>query len=194
MLFGGFQGVVTVYGPGCAAQPGPRGCRSTTSAFAVASKDNGTFRQQSRPAERKTMIDRAHDLPIIRQAEALRVSRSSVYYLPRSVPEADLAIMRRLDRLHLEYPFAGSEAPDFPRQRSAHCPLTLGNVGGSPTPGNHTAETGLAGRGASRRTWEWRKQKPPVSPLISRIILKNRRNSTRFRSIRLAPNQKANPT
>ena len=87
------------------------------------------------------MIDRAHDLPIIRQAEALRVSRSSVYYLPRSVPEADLAIMRRLDRLHLEYPFAGSEAPDFPRQRPAHCPLTLGNVGGSPTPGNHTAET-----------------------------------------------------
>ena len=54
------------------------------------------------------MIDRAHDLPIIRQAEALRVSRSSVYYLPRLVPEADLAIMRRLDRLHLEYPFAGA--------------------------------------------------------------------------------------
>jgi hypothetical protein len=37
------------------------------------------------------------------------------------------------------------EAPDFPRQRPAHCPLTLGNVGGSPTPGTHTAETGLAG-------------------------------------------------
>ena len=183
MLFGRFPGVVTAYGPGCAAQPGPRGCRSTTSAFAVASKDNGTFRQQSRPAERKTMIDRAHDLPIIRQAEALRVSRSSVYYLPRSVPEADLAIMRRLDRLHLEYPFAGSEAPDFPRQRPAHCPLTLGNVGGSPTPGNHTAETGLAGWGARIRTWEWRNQNPPVSPLISRIILKNRRNSTRFQSI-----------
>src|SRR5258707_14287078 len=160
-----------------------RGCRSSTSAFAVASKDNGTFRQQSRPAERKTMIDRSHDLPIIRQAEALRVSRSSVYYLPCSVPEADLAIMRRLDRLHLEYPFAGSEAPDFPRQRPAHCPLTLGNVGGSPTPGNHTAETGLAGWGARIRTWEWRNHNPPVSPLISRIILKNRRNSTRFRSI-----------
>jgi putative transposase len=54
------------------------------------------------------MIDRAHDLPITRQAEALCVSRSSVYYLPRPVPEADLAIMRRLDRLHLEYPFAGA--------------------------------------------------------------------------------------
>jgi putative transposase len=54
------------------------------------------------------MIDRAHDLPITRQAEALNVSRSSVYYLPRPVPETDLLIMRRLDRLHLEFPFAGS--------------------------------------------------------------------------------------
>ena len=54
------------------------------------------------------MIDRAHDLPIAKQAEVLRISRGSVYYLPRPVPEADLAIMRRLDRLHLEFPFAGS--------------------------------------------------------------------------------------
>ena len=54
------------------------------------------------------MIDREHDLPISKQAEVLRISRSSVYYLPRPVPEADLAIMRRLDRLHLEFPFAGS--------------------------------------------------------------------------------------
>ena len=54
------------------------------------------------------MIDRAHDLPITRQAEAPNISRGSVYYLPRLVPQADLAIMRRLDRLHLEFPFAGS--------------------------------------------------------------------------------------
>src|SRR5271168_2670769 len=54
------------------------------------------------------MIDRAHDLPITKQAEALNISRGSVYYLPRPVLEADLAIMRRLDRLHLELPFAGS--------------------------------------------------------------------------------------
>ena len=54
------------------------------------------------------MIDRAHDLPITKQAEALNISRGSVYYLPRSVSEADLATMRRLDRLHLEFPFAGS--------------------------------------------------------------------------------------
>src|SRR5258708_11614435 len=52
------------------------------------------------------------------------------------------------------------EAPDFPRQRPAHCPLTLGNVGGSPTPGNHTAETGLAGWGARIRTSELQKLRP----------------------------------
>jgi len=54
------------------------------------------------------MIDRNHDLPITKQAEILRISRGSVYYLPRPVSDADLAIMRRLDRLHLEYPFAGA--------------------------------------------------------------------------------------
>jgi putative transposase len=54
------------------------------------------------------MIDRAHDLPVSTQAKVLRISRGSVYYKPRPVPDADLAIMRRLDRLHLEFPFAGS--------------------------------------------------------------------------------------
>ena len=54
------------------------------------------------------MIDREHDLPITKQAAVLNISRSSVYYLPRPVPDADLAIMRRLDQLHLEFPFAGS--------------------------------------------------------------------------------------
>ena len=54
------------------------------------------------------MIDRGHDLPIATQAKVLNVSRGSVYYKPRPAPEADLAIMRRLDRLHLEFPFAGS--------------------------------------------------------------------------------------
>ena len=54
------------------------------------------------------MIDRNHDLPITRQAKALGISRGSVYYLPRPVPAADLAVMRRMDELHLEFPFAGS--------------------------------------------------------------------------------------
>ena len=54
------------------------------------------------------MIDRSHALPIAKQAKALGISRSSVSDLPRSVPAADLAIMRRMDEIHLEFPFAGS--------------------------------------------------------------------------------------
>ena len=54
------------------------------------------------------MIDREHDLPIARQAEVLSISRGSVYYRPRAVSTADLAIMRRIDELHLQFPFAGS--------------------------------------------------------------------------------------
>ena len=54
------------------------------------------------------MIDRGHDLPLVRQADLLRLSRSTLYYEPRPVPAAELAIMRRIDELHLDYPFAGS--------------------------------------------------------------------------------------
>ena len=54
------------------------------------------------------MIDREHDLPITKQAKVLHISRGTVYYRPRPVSMNDLEIMRRLDRLHLEFPFAGS--------------------------------------------------------------------------------------
>ena len=54
------------------------------------------------------MIDRGHDLPLGRQAELLKLTRSSVYYEPRPMPAVELAIMRQLDGLHLDYPFAGS--------------------------------------------------------------------------------------
>jgi putative transposase len=54
------------------------------------------------------MIDRDHGLSLGRQAKALGISRGSVYYLPRPASDADLALMRRIDALHLEHPFAGS--------------------------------------------------------------------------------------
>ncbi len=54
------------------------------------------------------MIDRLHALPLSRQAEELGISRGSVYYAPRPVSASDLALMRRMDELHLDYPFAGS--------------------------------------------------------------------------------------
>jgi len=54
------------------------------------------------------MIDREHDLPVTRQAKVLNISRGSVYYLPRPVPPRDLILMRRMDELHMDYPFAGA--------------------------------------------------------------------------------------
>src|SRR5215212_4995187 len=54
------------------------------------------------------MIDRSHGLSITSQAKSLNISRSSVHRLPRAVPAADLALMRRMDELHLDFPFAGS--------------------------------------------------------------------------------------
>jgi len=54
------------------------------------------------------MIMGEHELSITKQAKALRISRGSVYYLPRPVSATDLEIMRLLDRLHLDFPFAGS--------------------------------------------------------------------------------------
>jgi putative transposase len=54
------------------------------------------------------MIDATHALSITRQARLLGLSRASVYYTPRPFAETDLLIMRRLDELHLELPFAGS--------------------------------------------------------------------------------------
>ena len=54
------------------------------------------------------MIDRDHDLSAARQATALEISRGSVCYRAWPTSGADLALMRRIDELHLEYPFAGS--------------------------------------------------------------------------------------
>ena len=54
------------------------------------------------------MIDREHELAISRQGELLQLSRSSLYYEPRAVSPTILALMRRIDELHLNYPFAGS--------------------------------------------------------------------------------------
>jgi putative transposase len=60
------------------------------------------------------MIDRDHTLSITKQAGLLGMSRSSVYYLPRPTSAADLALMRVIDELHLEFPFMGA------RQLSRH--------------------------------------------------------------------------
>lgn len=54
------------------------------------------------------MIERDHELSVTRQAKVLRISRSTVYSKPRPISAEDLALMRRIDELHLDYPFAGA--------------------------------------------------------------------------------------
>jgi len=81
------------------------------------------------------MIDREHDLALTRQAKILKLSRSGLYYRPRPAPPADLAVMRRIDELHLDYPFAGSrmlrdllrgEGVEIGRQRVARMMKRMG--------------------------------------------------------------------
>ena len=54
------------------------------------------------------MIDRTHPLPMVRQCQLLALA--TAYYQPTLVVSADLALMRRIDVLHLAHPFAGANA------------------------------------------------------------------------------------
>ena len=105
-------GASEVFGSGNTAPSAPAiDVKSLHAKIGELTLENDFFRRRAHQggiAERKAMIDRKHDLSITKQAEILKVSRGSVYYLPRPVSSADLEIMRQLDRLHLEYPFAGS--------------------------------------------------------------------------------------
>ena len=54
------------------------------------------------------MITRTHALPVVRQCQLLALSRATAYYQPTPVSAADLALMRWIDALHLDHPFAGA--------------------------------------------------------------------------------------
>ena len=54
------------------------------------------------------MIDRNPKLPVSPQAKLLDISRSEVYYQPKPMSPRDQMLMNRIDRLHLELPFAGA--------------------------------------------------------------------------------------
>ena len=66
------------------------------------------------------MIDPGHKLPITRQAKLVNVSRGGVYYLPVPTSAADLALMRRIDELHLDFPFAGARMLRDMLRREGH--------------------------------------------------------------------------
>jgi len=54
------------------------------------------------------MIDRTHELSVVRQCQILALPRSTAYYQPQPIADTDLALMRRIDEWHLEHPFAGA--------------------------------------------------------------------------------------
>lgn len=90
------------------------------------------------------MIDRTHALPLTQQAAALGISRGAVYYAPRETSAFTLALMRRMDELHLDYPWMGARLlkkklrPDFPgvgRRRVGKLMRVMGIVAMVPQPG-----------------------------------------------------------
>jgi putative transposase len=90
------------------------------------------------------MIDRTHALPIARQAAALGISRGAVYYTPRPTSVFDLALMRRIDAVHLEMPWFGArglrrvlkhEFPGVGRRRFRTLMRTMGISAIAPQPG-----------------------------------------------------------
>ncbi|WP_081073715.1 hypothetical protein [Burkholderia territorii] len=66
------------------------------------------------------MIDRKRALPISQQALLVGVARSNVYYRPQPVSEADQLLMRRIDELHMEFPFAGAQMLARVLRREGH--------------------------------------------------------------------------
>ena len=90
------------------------------------------------------MIDRTHALPVTRQAEALGISRGAVYYVPRPMSAFDLALLRAIDALHLDFPFAGArmlrrllraEFPGVGRRRIGTLMQHMGIAAICPQPG-----------------------------------------------------------
>jgi putative transposase len=71
--------------------------------------------------ERRAMIDPANDnLSVRRQCELLQLARSGVYRPKSKVAASDLAVMRRIDELHLELPFYGSRRMTFELNEAGH--------------------------------------------------------------------------
>jgi putative transposase len=97
------------------------------------------------------MIDRTHRLSVTRQAAALGISRGAVYYVPRPMAPLDLAVMRRIDAVHLEMPWFGARGlrrvlrPEFPgvgRRRISTLMRHMGIAAVSPQPGTSRRHRG----------------------------------------------------
>jgi putative transposase len=62
-----------------------------------------------KPSDRRRLVDHADPgLSIMTQCRLLKIARSTLYYQPVPAGADELAVMRRIDELHLDYPFYGS--------------------------------------------------------------------------------------
>ncbi|MBD8065931.1 IS3 family transposase [Devosia sp. PTR5] len=107
------EGATGVFGEAPKAEPEPIiDVKTLHAKIGELTLENGFFvgraRQSGSAAERKKMIDPSAKLSVSRQAIVLGISRGSVYYKPRPMSDADLKLMHRIDKLHMEFPFAGS--------------------------------------------------------------------------------------
>ncbi|MDA0675088.1 MAG: IS3 family transposase [Proteobacteria bacterium] len=106
------QGATGVFGDGSKAEPEPvidvKTLHAKIGELTLENDFLRRARQGGSVAERKKMIDPTAKLSVSRQAIAMGISRGSVYYKPRPVSDADLKLMHRIDKLHMEFPFAGS--------------------------------------------------------------------------------------
>jgi putative transposase len=82
------------------------------------------------------MIDRTNTLPVVQQCQLLHLPRSTAYYQPEPVSEADLGLMRCIDELHLEHPYAGSRMlrdflrrGDYPKIGRKHVKTLMKRMG-----------------------------------------------------------------
>jgi putative transposase len=66
------------------------------------------------------MIDRTHALSIVRQCQILERARSTAYDQATPVSPDELALMCRIDALHLEHPFGGARMLSKMLKRAGH--------------------------------------------------------------------------
>ena len=64
--------------------------------------------EETGPLQPQKLIDHSLQISVSKQAKLLKVSRGCYYYRPKPVSSSDLKLMRCIDELHMQYPFAGS--------------------------------------------------------------------------------------
>ena len=80
--------------------------------------------------ERRNLVDfKDPEIPVTKQAELLKINRSSLYYQPVGISPEELDLRRQIDELYTEYPYYGSRkiARHFKGQSQKSTTINAGN-------------------------------------------------------------------